>query len=176
MTDPTQKSAPLLDRRDERVRHDDGLGGAIRAFTDRVKSGDLGSLPVIVGLAIIWTVFQTLNPVFLSSNNLVNMLFDCATVGVISLGIVCVLMLGEIDLSVGSTSGLASAIVGVLWVNAGWPVAIAILVAILVGAGVGLLVLFRTNRSLKENLKILALLFALGLFWGMVIEGLGLRF
>ena len=68
--------------------------------------GDLGSLPVVVGLAVIWTVFQTLNPVFLSANNLVNLLFDCSTVGVISLGIVCILMVGEIDLSVGSVSRL----------------------------------------------------------------------
>ena len=60
---------------------------------------------------------QTLNPVFLSPRNLVNMLFDCSTVGVISLGIVCVLMVGEIDLSVGSVSGLSSAILGVLWVQ-----------------------------------------------------------
>ncbi len=83
----------LLDRQDVRVRHDKGVSGAIRTFIDRVKSGDLGSLPVIVGLLIIWTAFQTLNPVFLSSNNLVNLLFDCSTIGVISLGIVCVLML-----------------------------------------------------------------------------------
>ena len=67
-------------------------------------------------------MFESLNPVFLSSNNLVNLLFDCSTVGVISLGIVCVLMVGEIDLSVGSVSGFASALVGVLWVNQGWPV------------------------------------------------------
>ena len=96
-----------LDRQDTRVRHDEGVSGALRNFFDRVRSGDLGSLPVIVGLVIIWTVFQTLNPVFLSSNNLVNLLFDCSTIGVISLGIVCILMLGEIDLSVGSVSGLA---------------------------------------------------------------------
>ena len=101
-----------------------GIGGAIRAFFDRVRSGDLGSLPVVVGLAIIWTVFQTLNPVFLSPSNLVNLLFDCSTVGVIALGIVCMLMVGEIDLSVGSVSGFASALVGVLWVNQGWPVAL----------------------------------------------------
>ena len=96
------------------------------AFVDRVRSGDLGSLPVIVGLVIIWTVFQRLNPIFLSARNLVNLLFDCSTVGVISLGIVCVLMVGQIDLSVGSVSGFASALVGVLWVNQGWPVALAI--------------------------------------------------
>ena len=75
-----------------------------------MRSGDLGSLPVVVGLVVIWTVFYSLNPIFLSPNNLVNLLFDCSTVGVISLGIVCVLMVGEIDLSVGSMSGFASAL------------------------------------------------------------------
>jgi D-xylose transport system permease protein len=136
----------LLDRSDERLRHADGIGGAIRAFLDRIRSGDLGFLPVVVGLAIIWTVFQSLNPVFLAPNNLVNLLFDCATVGVIALGIVCVLMVGEIDLSVGSVSGLASAMVGVLWVNQGWPVALAILAAIMAGALIGALYAALYNR------------------------------
>ncbi|HWT60178.1 MAG TPA: sugar ABC transporter permease [Rhizobium sp.] len=142
-----EPAAPtLLDRRDERVRHDDSLAGSIRAFWDRIRSGDLGSLPVIVGLAIIWTVFQALNPVFLSSANLVNMLFDCSTVGVISLGIVCILMVGEIDLSVGSVSGFASALVGVFWVNQGWPVVLAVLAAMIVGALIGSLYAFLFNR------------------------------
>ncbi|CAN7748981.1 sugar ABC transporter permease [Rhizobium leguminosarum] len=142
-----EPAAPaLLDRRDERVHYDDSLAGSIRAFGDRIRSGDLGSLPVIVGLAIIWTVFQALNPVFLSSSNLVNMLFDCSTVGVISLGIVCILMVGEIDLSVGSVSGFASALVGVFWVNQGWPVVLAILAAMIVGALIGSLYAFLFNR------------------------------
>ncbi len=132
-------AAPLLDRRDVRVRNERGIGGAVRSFLDRVRSGDLGSLPVVVGLAIIWTVFQSLNPVFLSSNNLVNLLFDLSTVGIISLGIVCVLMVGEIDLSVGSVSGFASALVGVLWVNGGWPVGLAIVAALAIGGAIGLL-------------------------------------
>ncbi|NKB79989.1 sugar ABC transporter permease [Ochrobactrum daejeonense] len=154
-----------MDRQDARVRHDEGVSGALRGFFDRVRSGDLGSLPVIVGLVIIWTVFQTLNPVFLSSNNLVNLLFDCSTIGVISLGIVCILMLGEIDLSVGSVSGLASAIVGVLWVNNGWPVAFAILAALCAGAAIGLLYAFLYNRfSMPSFVSTLAgLLAALGL-------------
>lgn len=139
-------AAPALDRADVRVRHDTGIGGAVRGFLDRVRSGDLGSLPVIVGLAVIWTVFQSLNPVFLSSNNLVNLLFDCSTVGVISLGIVCILMVGEIDLSVGSVSGFASALVGVLWVNSGWPVVIAILAALAAGGVMGLLYAVLFNR------------------------------
>jgi D-xylose transport system permease protein len=142
----TKPAGAPLDRADTRVRHDAGIAGTIRGFLDRVRSGDLGSLPVVVGLAIIWTVFQTLNPVFLSSNNLVNLLFDSSTVGVISLGIVCILMVGEIDLSVGSVSGFASALVGVLWVNDGWPVAIAILAALLVGAVIGVIYAVLFNR------------------------------
>jgi D-xylose transport system permease protein len=140
------QAAPLLDRRDERVKHAEGIGGSARAFWDRIRSGDLGSLPVVVGLAIIWTVFQSLNPVFLAPNNLINLLFDCSTVGVIALGIVCILIVGEIDLSVGSVSGFASALVGVLWVNQGWPVSIAILAALLFGVLIGALYAVMFNR------------------------------
>ena len=139
-------AAPLLDRGDVRVKHETGFGGAIRSFLDRVRSGDLGALPVVVGLAIIWTVFESLNSVFLSSNNLVNLLFDSSTVGVISLGIVCILMVGEIDLSVGSVSGFASAVVGVLWVNQGLPIWLAVLTAMAVGAVIGFLYALLFNR------------------------------
>ena len=140
------ESRPAMDRSDERVQHNDGLCGVVRAQINRIKTGDLGTAPVIAGLIVISLVFTWLNPVFIAPNNLVNLLFDCATVGFISLGIVCVLMLGEIDLSVGSMSGLASAIVGVLWVNAGWPVAAAIGVAMLCGIAVGLIYALLYNR------------------------------
>ncbi len=147
MTNDIKGAVPtLLDRSDERVRQEVGVGGAVRAFLDRVRSGDLGALPVVVGLAIICTVFESLNPIFLSSNNLVNLLFDSSTVGVISLGIVCILMVGEIDLSVGSVSGFASALVGVLWVNMGWPVWLAVLAAMAAGALIGYLYAFLFNR------------------------------
>ena len=129
---------PSLDRADERVRYDEGFRGELRAFLDRVRSGDLGMLPVIVGLVVITIVFTSLNPVFVAPANLVNLLFDCAAVGLISLGVVCVLLLGEIDLSIGSMSGLSSAMVGVLWVGSGWPPALAIALAIATGAVIGL--------------------------------------
>jgi len=137
---------PLLDRGDVRVRHAEGVGGTLAAFFSRVRTGDLGSLPVIVGLLIIWTVFTSLNPIFLSPDNLVNLLFDCSTTGVIALGIVCVLMVGQIDLSVGSMSGFASALVGVLWVNEGWPLAAAIVVALAAGGLIGALYALLFNR------------------------------
>ena len=158
-------SAPLLDRSDVRVRNDEGIAGSLRGFLDRVRSGDLGSLPVVVGLAVIWTVFQSLNPLFLSANNLVNLLFDCATIGVIALGIVCVLMVGEIDLSVGSVSGFASALLGVIWVNADWPVAVAVLVALVVGGLIGLVyALLFTRLGMPSFVSTLAgLLAVLGL-------------
>ncbi len=135
-----------LDQADTRVRQDAGLIGALRGFIDRVRSGDLGMLPVAIGLLIISVVFSLLNPVFLAPNNLVNLLFDAAAVGFIALGVVCVLLLGEIDLSIGSMSGLASAIIGVLWVNSGFPVIVAIAGALAMGALVGMLYGFLRNR------------------------------
>ena len=144
---PAGAATPLLDRADERLKQASGIGGTIRAFLDRVRSGELGALPVVVGLAIIWTVFESLNNVFLSSNNLVNLLFDCSTVGVIALGIVCILMVGEIDLSVGSVSGFASALVGVIWVNADLSVWLAILAAVAAGVVIGLIYAQLFNRS-----------------------------
>ena len=135
-----------IDRADERVTHAVGVGGAVRAFIDRVRSGDLGSLPVVVGLVVIWGVFTALNPLFVSSVNLVNLLFESSTVGVISLGIVCILMVGEIDLSVGSVSGLASALLGMMWVNQGWPVWAVVPAVIAVGGLIGWLYAFLFNR------------------------------
>lgn len=139
-------SGPQLDRADERVRHDAGLSGAVRGFIDQVRSGDLGMLPVVVGLLLISIVFSVLNPVFLAPANLVNLLFDAAAVGLIALGVVCVLLLGEIDLSIGSMSGLASAMTGVLWVNSGIPLPVTIIAVLLTGALVGLLFGFLRNQ------------------------------
>jgi D-xylose transport system permease protein len=143
---PNSVAGQALDRADTRVRQDEGLGGALRAFIDRVRSGDLGMIPVAVGLVVISVIFTSLNPVFIRPGNVSNLLYDCATTGIISLGVVCVLLLGEIDLSVGSMSGLASAILGVLWINNGWHPAGAILVALGMGAAVGALYATLFNR------------------------------
>ena len=142
----TPNNTPQLDRADMRLRHDEGISGAIRSFFDRVRSGDLGMLPVVAGLLIISVVFSALNPVFLAPNNLVNLLFDCAAVGMISLGVIFVLLLGEIDLSIGSMSGLSSALLGVMWVGSGLPLAAAIAMSVLCGAAVGALYGFLRNR------------------------------
>ena len=134
-----------------------GCRARSRGFLDRVRSGDLGSLPVVVGLVLIWTVFYSLNPIFLSPNNMVNLFFDCSVVGVISLGIVCVLLLGEIDLSVGSMSGVASALLGVIWVNQGMPVLVAVAAALALGACVGAIYATLRTRLVDAELRLDAL-------------------
>lgn len=136
MTDVRTPSL-ATDRQDERLRERSGVRGEIDGFLDRIRSGDLGVLPVIAGLAVIWGVLQALNPVFLSSANLSNLLIESSPVGVLALGIVCVLLVGQIDLSVGSVSGLSAAIVAVLFVNRGLPVVVAVLAAVLSGTLIG---------------------------------------
>ena len=124
---------------DDRLIRTEGLRGAVRGFGLRVRGGDLGSLPVVVGLIVIWAVFQFLNPNFLSAGNLVNLTLQCAAVGTISIGIVLVLLVGQIDLSVGSVSGLAAAIFGVAFTQLHWNSVFAVVAALLTGVAVGLL-------------------------------------
>lgn len=127
------------DLQDERLIASQGVGGFVRVFLARLRSGDLGSLPVVIGLVVIWAVFQSQNNAFLSSRNLVNLTQQSAATGTIALGIVLVLLLGEIDLSVGSISGLSAAILAVGFVNHGWALPLAIVVSLLAGAVVGAL-------------------------------------
>ena len=134
-----QNDGRALDRQDERVTQYTGLSGALKETTGRVRSGELGALPVVIGLVLIAIVFQVLNPLFLSSTNLVNLTLEASSVGVISLGVVCVLLVGEIDLSVGSVSGLSGALVAVLGVQKGLPMALAIAVAVATGLVIGVI-------------------------------------
>jgi D-xylose transport system permease protein len=104
----------------------------------RFVQGDLASLRVVIGLAVIWIIFQSQNDRFLSAENLTNLMLQITAVGLISIGIVYVLLLGEIDLSVGAVSGLAAAVMTVLNVNHGWSPYLAIAAGILVGTAIGL--------------------------------------
>ncbi|MEV1241768.1 sugar ABC transporter permease [Nonomuraea sp. NPDC050022] len=130
-------STLTTDRQDERLSGNEGLRGAIADVLERARGGDLGVIPVVVGLIVIWTVLQILNPIFLSSANLVNLTLESAATGIIALGIVCVLLVGQIDLSVGSVSGLSGAVLAVLFVAKGLPVWLAILAAVIMGAVIG---------------------------------------
>ena len=107
-----------------------------RAF-GRLGPGGLGPLPVLIGLAAIWATFTFANPRFLSAVNLTNMMLQIAAVGTISVGIVLVLLLGEIDLSVGSVSGFAGGVMAVLSVKSQLPAIPALLIGILAGVAIG---------------------------------------
>ena len=114
-----------------------GVRAGLNSLRRRIASGDVGSLPVILGLVLIWAVFQYLNPNFLSPRNLTNLTVQITDIGIVSTGIVLVLLLGEIDLSVGSVYGLGSAVMAVLSVKNGWPAAPAIAAGVLTGTAIG---------------------------------------
>jgi D-xylose transport system permease protein len=126
-------------QRDPRLQVDpEGLAGLWSRFRRRVRQGELGSLPVIIGLVVIWLYFALTEENFLTSGNLTNLMLQITSLGIIAVGVVLVLLLGEIDLSVGIVSGVAAACMAVLTVNHGWPGWAAILVAVLVGTAIGL--------------------------------------
>ncbi|MFE5622793.1 sugar ABC transporter permease [Streptomyces virginiae] len=116
---------------------EEGLAGYVGEFKRKMKAGDLGSLPVVIGLIVIWSIFQGLNSNFLSPENLTNIAITMTGTGMIAIGIIFVLLLGEIDLSVGSVSGVSGAIVAVLAVTHGVNEWLAILAAIVGGALIG---------------------------------------
>jgi D-xylose transport system permease protein len=91
------------------------------AVLQRVAQGELGALRVVIGLILIWGIFTIANDRFLTSTNLVNLSLQIAATGMISIGVVLVLLLGEIDLSVAIVSGLCAAIMAVLVEQHGWP-------------------------------------------------------
>ena len=103
----------------------------------RVIQGDLSSLRVVFGLILIAIIFQVQESRFLSAENLTNLMLQITTIGLISVGIVYVLLLGEIDLSVGAVAGLAAAVMAVLNVKHGWNPYLAIAAAVVVGAAIG---------------------------------------
>ncbi|MEO7146730.1 MAG: ABC transporter permease [Terrimesophilobacter sp.] len=94
---------------------------------------------VVVGLAIVWFVFQILNDNYLSARNLSNLILQIAVLGTLAIGMVMVLVLGEIDLSVGAIAGVSAATLALLITQQGAPAWVAILVALTVGAAIGLL-------------------------------------
>jgi D-xylose transport system permease protein len=114
-----------------------GLKGYFSEFKRKVHAGDLGSIPVVIGLIVIAVIFQTMNSQFLSAENLSNIAVTMVATGMMAVGIIFVLLLGEIDLSVGSVSGVSGAIVAVLSVTHGMNEWLAVVVALASGAAIG---------------------------------------
>jgi D-xylose transport system permease protein len=102
-----------------------------------VRTGELGALPVILALVAIGAYFGLQSEHFLTARNMSNLVLQITVTGTIAIGVVLVLLLGEIDLSIGSVAGLCAAAFGVLLVNHGWPWWAAVVVLLLIGAAIG---------------------------------------
>jgi D-xylose transport system permease protein len=116
-----------------------GFAGYIGEFKRKMRAGDLGATPVVIGLIVICAIFQSLNSAFLGAENLNNIFVAMVATGMMSVGIIFVLLLGEIDLSVGSVSGVSAAITAVMSVTHGVNEWVAVLAALAAGAVIGAL-------------------------------------
>jgi D-xylose transport system permease protein len=105
----------------------------------RLKTGEPGALPVVVGLALIWSFFELQDTHFLTPRNISNLVLQVSVSGTIAVGLVFVLLLGEIDLSVGSVAGASAAVLGVLVVDQDWPWWTAVIVMLGFGTLIGAL-------------------------------------
>ncbi|GAB2454774.1 sugar ABC transporter permease [Streptosporangium sandarakinum] len=113
------------------------ISGSVRGYAERVRGGDMGALPAVFGLVVLCTVFSILRPSFLTPGNFANLLTQGAAITVIAMGLVFVLLLGEIDLSAGFASGVCASVLAILLTEQGLPWYVAVLAAILTGVVIG---------------------------------------
>ncbi|MEW2635542.1 sugar ABC transporter permease [Streptomyces sp. NPDC048389] len=116
-----------------------GVKGYWSEFKRKMHAGDLGSIPVVIGLIVIAVIFQSMNSQFLSAKNLTDISVTMVGTGMMAVGIIFVLLLGEIDLSVGAVSGVSGALAAVLSVTNGMNEWLAVLIALAGGAVIGAL-------------------------------------
>ncbi|GGY75698.1 sugar ABC transporter permease [Streptomyces omiyaensis] len=130
---PAAGAIPAVDPR--LLVREQGFKGYVAEFKRKIRSGEIGSLPVVIGLIVIGIVFQALTGNFITSYNLDQITLYAAGPGIMAVGIVFVLLLGEIDLAVGSVAGLAGSVWGVFATD--MPDSLAILLGILSGTLLG---------------------------------------
>ena len=109
-----------------------------REYLNRLRSGDMGSLPAILGLVFLFVVFSSLNDRFLTTYNMANLVIQSGSIIVLAMGIVFVLLLGEIDLSAGVAGGASATIIALMLIDYDWTWWAAVLAGIAVGAVIGL--------------------------------------
>jgi D-xylose transport system permease protein len=148
-----------------------GVAESWSAYRSKVRSGDMGSLPAVIGLIVLVILFSLANPVFFTSLNFANFFTQAAVVMILAMGLIFVLLLGEIDLSAGVTSGVAGALLAVSLSRWGlaWPIAVAI--AMLAGIAIGLFIGFLVAKiGIPSFVVTLALFLA---FQGLILVIIG---
>ncbi|MER5997409.1 ABC transporter permease [Nonomuraea angiospora] len=113
------------------------IGNSFLAYVERVRGGDMGALPAVLGLVVLCTVFAVARPAFVTSINFANLFTQGAAITLIAMGLVFVLLLGEIDLSAGFASGVCAAVLAVTLTSLGLPWYVCALAAIVTGVIIG---------------------------------------
>ncbi len=114
----------------------------MKEWLDSIRKGNLGALPAVAGLIVLCVVFSVMRPVFFTAGNFANLFSQAAQVSLIAMGLVFVLLLGEIDLSAGFTSGVCAAVLAVTMDQQGYPWYVSLGLAIVTGAVIGLVLGF----------------------------------
>src|ERR687889_2150489 len=123
----------------EADRTADSFGASVRAYVDRVRGGDLGALPALLGIVVLGLLFFALRPeTFLKPRNMANLADQAAPIIILAMGLVFILLLGEIDLSAGVVSGVCAAVMAKLLADVGSPWYVAVAAAIVTGVLIGL--------------------------------------
>lgn len=143
-------------------RTDQSFGDAARTYLRRVRGGDMGSLPAVLGLVVLFVVFGAANDRFLSALNLANLVTQAGSICVLAMGLVFVLLLGDIDLSAGVAGGVSACAMALTIVNNGWPWWVAMLAGVLCGAVIGLII-----GMLRAKLGIPSFVVTLAFFLGL---------
>jgi D-xylose transport system permease protein len=136
---PAASAAPIPAVDPRLLVREEGLKGYWTEFNRKIRGGELGSLPVVLGLIVIAIVFQVQNSNFLSASSVANIAVYSSGLGIMAVGIVFVLILGEIDLSMGSVAGVGAAVWAVLNVTNGVNDLLSVVLAVASGLLIGLL-------------------------------------
>ncbi len=132
-------TAPAQPPQTEDTVGENTLGGITRSYFSRIRGGDVGSLPAVLGLVALVAVFSVLRPdTFTNAFNFANLINQASAVIVIAMGLVFVLLLGEIDLSAGFTGGTSAAVMAIALTRHDVPWFFSILIGLATGAFVGL--------------------------------------
>jgi D-xylose transport system permease protein len=116
------------------------LGAYARERVRSLREGELGAMPIVIGIVVIAIYFQARNSHFLTAGNFVNLLAQMSAVTIIGMGVVFVLLIGEIDLSVGYVSGMGGVIAALLLEpGKGVPTWLAVALGLGTGLAIGLL-------------------------------------
>jgi D-xylose transport system permease protein len=122
------------------------VAGHLHDYWSRVRGGDIGSLPAILGLIVLCLIFGIARPTFFSAVNFANLFSQGAAVIFIAMGLIFVLLLGEIDLSAGFASGVCGAVMAILLTDHGWHWPTAIPVAMVTGLAIGFALGFLVSK------------------------------